>query len=115
MVKTDFFQLIVSLSALLVQTTAALYTGSASWLGTSSSSNSSPTPNYKDHLPIIYVILGINGTPHVRAIVDYNDTCPSSMHEEDVEINLNEIQLNERAIGNPINDNKMPYVPCQGL
>ena len=109
MVKTDMFQLYVSFTALIIQKATALYTGRASWLGTSSSSSSSPTPNYEEHLPIIYVILGINGTPHVRAIVDHQDSCPSSMLDEDVEMNLNEIQLSERAMGNPINDNKMPY------
>jgi hypothetical protein len=80
--------------------------GKTSWLG---SSGTSSTPDYQHHLPIIYIILGINGTPHIRAIVDYNETCPSPMHKEDVESNLQEVQLDVRVLGNPINENKMPY------
>jgi hypothetical protein len=53
--------------------------------------------------------MGINGTPHIRAIVDYDETCPSPMHKEDIESNLKEVQLDERVLGNPINENRMPY------
>jgi hypothetical protein len=80
--------------------------GTSSWLGFT---GTSPTPNYTQYMPIIYVILGVNGTPHIRAIVDYEDECPSHMHTEDVEANLEEIHLDVRVLGNPINGNKMPY------
>lgn len=43
----------------------------------------------------------------MRAIVDYHDACPSPLHKEDVEHNLQEIDI--RSLGNPINDNEMPY------
>eukprot|EP00804_Cyclotella_cryptica_P008753 CCRYP_018463-RB/>CCRYP_018463-RB protein AED:0.03 eAED:0.03 QI:300/1/1/1/0.66/0.5/4/814/481 len=81
--------------------------GQSSWLG---SSGASSTPqDYKSYFPIIYVVFGVNGTPHVRAIVDIDDDCPSPLHEEDVAENLGEVRLDTRVLGNPINDNKMPY------
>lgn len=92
------------LSSFLINSSSALYTGKSSWLGFTSAS---PTPDYQPHLPLIYIILGINGTPHVRAIVEYNDDCPSPLHKEDVGYNLQEIDV--RSLGNPINDNEMPY------
>jgi hypothetical protein len=53
--------------------------------------------------------LGINGTPHVRAIVDVDDVCPYQLLEEDIAESMREAQLDTRVLGKPINDNKMPY------
>jgi hypothetical protein len=81
--------------------------GNASWLG---STGPSSTPNSKAYFPIIYVVLGIRGTPHIRAIVGIQDSCPSPLHKEDVSENIAEVEsLNTRVLGNPINENKMPY------
>lgn len=81
--------------------------GNSSWLGRKSITSTST--NYTTFFPIIYVILGVNGTPHIRAIVDIDDACPSPLHKENVEANLNEINLDVRTLGNPINEDKMPY------
>jgi len=36
-----------------------------------------PTPDYQPFFPIIYVILGPQGIPRVRSIIDRNDDCPT--------------------------------------
>jgi len=78
--------------------------GKSTWLG---SKGESPTPlDYASFFPIIYVILGLEGTPHVRVIVDKMDACPSPLHPELLD---EDRVLDTRTLGNPIDDSAMPY------
>ena len=42
-----------------------------------------PTPNYHDYLPYIYVVFGFDGRPHVRAIIEPTDECPTPLDDHD--------------------------------
>ena len=79
--------------------------GNATWLG---SKGTERTPqDYASFFPIVYIIMGLDATPHVRVIVGETDDCPSPLHvellDEDKQI------LDTRTLGNPIDDAEMPY------
>lgn len=82
--------------------------GDAAWLG---SSVPDPTPNYETYFPIIYVIYGPFGAPHVRAIVDEKDEdCPLPLHMHNATQFLDtHAPMKSLINGNPVNQNKMPY------
>ena len=55
--------------------------GNSSWLGPSSDDSNNPPIDYKQYLPINYVIFGPNGALHVRSIVDeLSSECPAPIH-----------------------------------
>ena len=72
-------------------------------------------PDYHDYLPYVYVVFGKGGEPHVRAIVEPEDDCPSALYPhigKDLE-KLNELYDGSspiKSFGNHLSDpNKMPY------
>ena len=74
-----------------------------------------PTPDYHAYLPYVYVVFGNKGEPHVRAIVEPEDDCPSALYPhigKDLE-KLNELYDGSspiKSFGNHLSDpNKMPY------
>jgi hypothetical protein len=84
--------------------------GDASWLGGDPAWDDTPT-DYESYFPIVYVVFGRDGSPHVRSIVGEEDDCPVAFRKSFSEefTAANGAAYAVRATGNLVNDNMLPY------
>ncbi len=95
----------LSLIPLMVVVTGVLIPGNVTWLNSPKSTFQSMTPNYEEYLPINYIILGEDGLPIIRTIVNKDSDCPALVFTNETKKTFPLPHLKMRSVG----DNNLPH------